>query len=248
MTVLGRLFSFGVDLEILARNPVRKLGRVYAGTRVETIWSLEQIDFFVEHAPARIGRAVILGGFSGQRQGDCLALPWNLYDGEFLDVRQAKTEVHVKVPVWGPLASMMNATPNSDRSGTVLTTLDGRKWTSDGFRTEFQKARAAVVERATALRDATSDPEAIKHADKMKAIAELRFSDLRGTAATMLRHAGCTIEEITAVTGHTRGDVNRILDRHYLKNDGTLAKAARMKLQNALQNELGAFEKKLASR
>lgn len=247
MSVMGALFSFGVNLEILGRNPVARPGRVYAGSRVETIWSLPQLEFFTEHAPLRVARGVILGGFSGQRQSDCLALTWERCSPEFLDVRQSKTDVHVKVPIWGPLAALMNSTPVRDRNGAVLTTLAGNRWSSDGFRCEFQKAREHVVATARALRETAVGDEAIKHADEMVAIADRRFSDLRGTAATMLRHAGCTIEEISAITGHKRADVSRILDRHYLKEDGTLARAAATKLQNGLQNQLGALEEKLAS-
>jgi integrase len=136
---------------------------------------------------------------------------------------------------------------DNQRCGPILVTLDGTRWTSDGFRTEFSKARELVVSKAKALQEAATDADAKAYADNMAAIADLRFSDLRGTAATMLRHAGCTIEEISAITGHKRADVSRILDRHYLKNDGSLARAAAAKRQNALQNKLGSLEARLAS-
>ncbi|SEA16940.1 tyrosine-type recombinase/integrase [Rubrimonas cliftonensis] len=248
MSVLSALFSFGVNLELLGRNPVLRPGRVYAGTRVETIWSVAQLEFFVDHAPARVARGVLLGGFSGQRQRDCLDIIWRRCGPDFLDVRQSKTDVHVKVPVWGPLAAMMNAIPAQGPDDTVLTTLEGQRWTSGGFRCEFRKARKAVVEAACALREAAVGKDAIKYADEMLAIADRRFSDLRGTAATMLRHAGCTIEEISAITGHKRADVSRILDRHYLKNDGSLAQSAALKLQNSFQNKLATLEAKLENR
>jgi integrase len=247
IAVMSAVFSFGVDSEILERNPVLDAGRVYEGSRVEIVWSVEQLEFFVANAPARIARAVILGCVSGQRQGDCLAATWERVSDKFLDVRQSKGDEHVKVPVWGPLATLFAATPENKRRGPILTTLEGKRWTSDGFRTEFGKAREAVVEKAKALRAAAGDEHAVRFADQMLQIADRRFSDLRGFAATMLRNAGCTIEEISAITGHKRADVSRILDRHYLKNDGALADSAAAKLQNALQKKLRALEERSTS-
>jgi len=63
----------------------------------------------------------------------------------------------------------------------------------------------------------------------------------------MLRHAGCTVEEICAITGHQRADVNGILDRHYLKNDGTLARAAREELRNALRKDIPTLAERTIS-
>lgn len=54
---------------------------------------------------------------------------------------------------------------------------------------------------------------------------EVRFQDLRDTCVTALWDAGCSVEEICSVTGHTPKQIDTIL-RHYLKMTGRLARKA----------------------
>jgi integrase len=42
------------------------------------------------------------------------------------------------------------------------------------------------------------------------------FHDLRGTAITGLKVAGCTDVEIAAITGHSERTVGQLLKAHYL--------------------------------
>jgi hypothetical protein len=62
--------------------------------------------------------------------------------------------------------------------------------------------------------------------------ASLGFHDLRGTAVTMLSEAGCTSQEIAAITGHTFQHVEAILEK-YLSRTRHLAEAAIFKFENA---------------
>jgi integrase len=45
---------------------------------------------------------------------------------------------------------------------------------------------------------------------------DLHFHDLRATAVTRLAIAGCTVPEVSAITGHSLQDVEAILRAHYL--------------------------------
>lgn len=53
---------------------------------------------------------------------------------------------------------------------------------------------------------------------------------IRGTAATRLALAGCTVPQIAAITGHSMKDVESILEAHYLGGAVELAEAAIVKL------------------
>ena len=132
-------------------------------------------------------------------------MPEAAYDGARLLVRQGKTRRRVVVPVSARLKTALDATPR--RAVTILATLRGGSWTSDGFRTSWGKAcEAAQIEGLT-------------------------FHDLRGTAVTRLALAGCTVPEIASITGHARRDVESILDSHYLGRSSGLASAAVAKLE-----------------
>jgi len=94
----------------------------------------------------------------------------------------------------------------------ILLNSDGQRWTEDGFRSSFGKAR----DRA--------------------GLFGLRFNDTRGTAVTRLALTGATPPEIAASTGHSLKDVGAVLDAHYLSRDPQLAWNAIRKLEIGMAN------------
>jgi integrase len=85
--------------------------------------------------------------------------------------------------------------------------MDGRPWTSDGFRASWGKACARA------------------------GVTGVTFHDLRGTAVTRLAIAGSTEAEIATITGHSLQSVRAILDAHYLSRDPALGESAIRKLE-----------------
>jgi hypothetical protein len=69
-----------------------------------------------------------------------------------------------------------------------------------------------------------------QHLDRPGITDDLHFHDRRGTAATRLALAGCSVPQIAAITGHSLGDVEGILETHYLGGTVEVAEAAMMKL------------------
>ena len=69
---------------------------------------------------------------TAQKQGDVLRLAWNPYDGKFIRLRQSETGVYVEVPVTVELKAILEAAPRV--SPVIVTTEEGRPYTSDGFR------------------------------------------------------------------------------------------------------------------
>lgn len=205
-SVLARVLSYAKDNGALSVNIAERGGRIYKADRAEAIWDADAIRAMLAAASRPLQVALMLALWTGQRQGDLLALPWSAYDGEFLRVKQGKTGARVKIPVAGILKDVLDEEATRKQSTTILTNTLGRSWTSDGFKTSWGKAtKRAGVEGRT-------------------------FHDLRGTAVTRLALAGCEVSEIASITGHSIKDAASILDAHYLGGRFELAEQAMTKL------------------
>jgi integrase len=208
--VLARILSFGVDNGLVAANPCARGGRLYRGSRAENIWTAADEAAFLERAPAHLHLPLLLALWTGQRQGDLLRLTWSAYDGKHIRLKQSKGGRRVVIPVGAPLKAALDAAPKL--SPIILTTLDGKPWTPDGFRASWGKAC------------------------KRAGVSGVTFHDLRGTAVTRLAIAGCTEAEIATITGHSTGSVRAIIDTHYLARDPALAESAIRKLEKGTKS------------
>ena len=165
-TVLARVLSWAKDRGKITVNPCERGGRVYHGTRVDHVWSVDDEAAFLKHAPVHLHLPLLLALWTGQRQGDLLRLTWFAYDGTNIRLRQSKSirrgkrPVNVVLPVGAPLKAALDATPK--RGSMILVNSDGRPWTPDGFRASWGKA----CDQA--------------------GISDVTFNDLRGTAVTRL--------------------------------------------------------------
>lgn len=206
-TVLARILSWSKDRGLIAVNPCERGGRVYRGTRADKVWTADDEANFLAKAPVHLRLALTLALWTGQRQGDLLALSWTAYDGQKIRLRQSKTGVRVAIPVGEPLRLALDAAAKAKTATTVLTNTDGQPWKADGFRTAWRRACAGA------------------------GIVGVTFNDLRGTAVTRLALAGATEAEIATITGHALRDVRSILDHHYLSRDPALAESGIRKLE-----------------
>ena len=206
-TVLALILAWAKDRGRIAVNPCERGGRLYHGTRVDFIWTIEDEAAFLRHAPAHLHLPLLLALWTGQRQGDLLRLTWSAYNDSNIRLRQSKTGVRVEVPVGAPLKAALDQAAKTKRSPTILLTSEGRPWTKDGFRASWGKACAKA------------------------GIVDVTFNDLRGTAVTRLALMDSTEAEIATITGHKLGDVRSILDAHYLHRDHALAESAIRKLE-----------------
>lgn len=207
-TVLARVLAVAKDNGRIAMNVCERGGRLYAADRAEIVWTEDTIAAFMAEASAPLRQALTLALWTGQRQGDLLRLSWTAYDGERVNLRQAKTRARVTVPAGAPLRQMLDAMKDArGRATTILTNTKGEPWTQDGFRTSWGKAAARA------------------------GLEDLHFHDLRGTAVTRLALAGCTVPQIAAITGHSQKDAEAILQAHYLGSSRELAEQAIEKLE-----------------
>ena len=210
-TVLALVLSWAKGRGKITANPCERGGRVYHGTRVDFVWTVDDEAAFLEHAPAHLHLPLLLALWTGQRQGDLLRLPWSAYDGTAIRLMQSKSmrrgarPVRVVIPVGAPLKAALDAMPK--KSPIILLNSDHRPWTPDGFRASWGKACAKA------------------------GVIGVTFNDLRGTAVTRLALVDCTEAQIASITGHTLRDVRSILDAHYLHRDPELARTAIHKLE-----------------
>ena len=184
---------------------LREVRRAYRADRSDMIWLPEHIEGFAAVASAELQQALMLALHTGQRQGDLVRLTWSAYDGRAISLRQGKGKVRVRVPCTQALKAMLDEMEKNKRAAVILTTSSGRPWKGKNLQHRWKAATTKA------------------------GIEGLHFHDLRGTAVTMLSEAGCTPQEIAAITGHSLRHVSQILDR-YLARTRELAENAICKL------------------
>jgi integrase len=203
--VLARVLSWAHNRGLVLANPCARGGRLYRGSRVDKIWTVDDEAAFLKSAPARFHLPLLLALWTGQRQGDLLRLPWSAYDGAHIRLKQSKTGARVTIPVGAPLKAALDAAHK--HGPLILTNGLRRPWTSHGFQSSWSIAATKA------------------------GIVGVTFHDLRGTAVTRLAIVGCTEAEIATITGHSLRDVRSILDANYLHRDPALAESAIRKLE-----------------
>jgi integrase len=219
--VIKLILTWAKDRGLVTHNPCERGGKLYHGTRVEKVWTLDDEAAFLARAHSIFHLPLLLALWTGQRQGDLLRLPWSAYDGRHIRLKQRKTGRRVEIPV----ASLLKAALDGTRKvgPLIVANHHGHPWLTNTFGRGWREACAKA------------------------GIRGLTFHDLRGTAVTRLSLAGCTVPEIAAITGHSLVDVGRILDAHYLNRDPALAASAIAKLEanirgTNLQTKLQTWE------
>lgn len=201
---LARVLSWAEERGLIDDNPLKGWRRVYEVDRSEMIWLPEHIRAFCGAASTDLQLAMMLALHTGQRQGDLLRLTWTAYKDGALSLRQGKSKVRVRIPCTKALRTALDELPR--RAAVILTTAKGEAWKARAFKRAWKDASTAA------------------------GIDDLHFHDLRGTAITMLSEAGCTPQEIAAITGHSLRNVSAILDK-YLARTRALAENAIAKLE-----------------
>jgi integrase len=216
---LRRLLSFGVNRDWLTVNPALQL-RLPTPQGVDRVWSTVERDRFIATALAEgrpsMALAVMLGWCLGQRPADLRTLSWGAYDGRTITLRQRKTKRLVAIPALPALRALLDTTPRTAVQ-IIVSEGTGKPYVESDFQHRFAKLRAIAG-----------------------LPADLQFRLLRHTVATALGAAGCTDDQIRAITGHlTRSVVAR-----YVQPNQEFADGAMKRLQRARRGaELKALAK-----
>jgi integrase len=146
--VLALILAFAKDRGRITVNPCEKGGRLYNETRAEMIWSHEDEAAFLDRAPSYLHLALLLALWTGQRQGDLLALPWSAYDGKIIRLRQSKTGTRVVIPVAAPLKAALDSVPR--KSPLVLLNSHSKAWRADVSHGHRIRTRGGTVHAGVA--------------------------------------------------------------------------------------------------
>lgn len=210
VTVLRIVAAFAVEREYRADNPAKDIRKLATGPG-HTAWPLTAIERFLNSAPPMMALALKVGLYTGQREGDCLAMSWHDYDGQQIFVAQSKTGTKLWVAVHITLREALDAQQRV--SPIILTTATGQPFTGPNFRHHFRKAMTD------------------------NGLNGLTFHGLRYTAAAMLAEAGCSLKEIASITGHKSLGMIEKYSRD--ADQRRLAGAAVLRWENASGTENG---------
>ncbi|MES2255134.1 MAG: site-specific integrase [Pseudomonadota bacterium] len=182
----------------LASNQCEGIPHLHKSNRADIIWTPDDMQILLAHASPEMAQATRLAALSGLRKGDLLKLAWNHVHLEkrYIELKTGKSRGRrtVLIPVTPELRALLEAIPK--RSTTVLTSSKKRPWTEDGFGSSWWKT----------MQDAGMGE------------SDLRFHDLRGTAATNFHRARFENREIAETLGWSEERVERLIDR-YVKRD-----------------------------
>lgn len=148
ISVLSAVFTKCVSRWYCAEtNPCRNVERNETRPRDRYVTD-EEYAAFRAMLPARIQTAMDLALLTGQRQGDILRLEWAAVTDEGIRFRQGKTGKKLIVGMSPALQATLEASralkPDLPRT-YVVRRLNGRAYTSDGFRAIWQRTMRKYV-------------------------------------------------------------------------------------------------------
>lgn len=219
---LSRLMAWGASRGYCKTNVVEMTEKIPGG-EPWVPWPNWAFEILLEHAPFHMQMIAMSAFFTGQRQGDVLAMTKPKAGENTIAVRAQKTGNTVWIPIHFAYRKWIDRVPTSDsvmlHAGARATSYKS----PDGFRTEWQKLMAK---------------------DAIKPFRENRivFHGLRKNAVINLLEVGCTENQVGAIC-----NMSAQMVQHYGREVAlrSLAKDA-MKLMEARWSEIepAAFRNK----
>ena len=178
LKVLRVVLEHAVEIGMITTNPtIGVKGYRNDGEGIHTWNEAEVAQFEATHpigTKARLALELLLG--TGQRRSDVVRMGWQHLQSDCIAVRQEKTNTPLLIPVDAHLATALAALPRTNM--TFLVTEFGKPFTSAGFGNWF--------------RDRCNEA----------GLPQCSAHGLRKLAATRLANAGCSTDQIKAITGH----------------------------------------------
>jgi integrase len=154
------------------------------------------VSAWLERGPEWSRRLIQLGLWTALRASDLIALRWDAWDGQAIQITPQKTKNSSRMALYIPLSAAANATLAAWRGEaavgiTILTQSHGAPWGGSNY-------LALMMART---RTALGLPPVTVHG-------------LRVTAATRLIEAGVSPRDVMALTGHTQDQAFAKYIRH----------------------------------
>ncbi|MGB9044264.1 MAG: tyrosine-type recombinase/integrase, partial [Pseudolabrys sp.] len=193
-----------LNLELDA-DPTYGVRRVHKVDREHEPWPQDLIEAFMLKAKPSLRWAVRLALHTGQRRSDLVKMMWSQFDGEYIEVRQQKTDELLSIPCHRILRAELETMPRS--ANTILVGERGRPLTAASLSVMVSRTLRAM------------------------GVTGYSIHGLRKNAGKALAEAGCGEREIMAILGHRTFQ----MVAHYTKraNQRILARSAMDKLEAA---------------
>ncbi|SFT91161.1 tyrosine-type recombinase/integrase [Sedimentitalea nanhaiensis] len=178
--------------------------KLYKSNRAELIWSPEEVQALLDAARPKEARVIIAASEGGLSPQDIGILKLRHVQatprGRRLFLRRTKTGNPISLPVTPALGALIDTVPSGQE--WIVTSRTGKRLTS---------LRASQIIREVKLRH---NARARLDADMMPIRDELHPYDLRGTAATALLRAGCSLKEIAVTMGWGLRHAGPVIERY----------------------------------
>jgi integrase len=187
LAVLRLLMKFAMSAGICRDDPTVGVHHARIKTAGYKTWTEAEIDTYQAHHPigttARLALALLLG--TGQRRSDVVRMGRQHVISGSITIRQSKTGKRLVIPIIDELRAAIEALPTDHL--TFLTTSRGKPFTPAGFTNYFRdRCREAGLP------------------------VGLSAHGLRKAMCRRLAEAGCSANEIAAISGHqTLSEVER---------------------------------------
>lgn len=187
---LSRLIAWGIPRGYSSTNPVSHTEKIPGG-EPWVPWPGWAFETLLEHGPFHLVFPAVTAFFTGQRQGDVLAMTRPREKDGLIEVRAQKTDKTVWIPVHSAYQTWIDRAPKKDTVQMHIGARGRPYATADGFRTEWQKMMAE---------------DAFKRFRKERIV----FHGLRKNAVINLLEVGCTEAQVGAIV-----NMSEQMVRHY---------------------------------
>lgn len=205
----------------LSVNPAQRIQMQQSKPRLR-VASRAEIDAMVAAADdlglPHIGDAIIMGVWTGQRQGDRLMAQMKGKLNGRRYFRQSKTGAIVSIPETPRLEERLEAARKRRAAAgiispsVILNEATGRPFQQKAYNVQYRRVRDHAVQMSG-----------------IQTLTTLNDQDLRDTAVTWLANADSTLPQICAITGHSLQSATTIM-KHYLAINPALADSAMAKM------------------
>jgi integrase len=178
LKTLRIILGYAVTQGMLDSNPAAGIKKYRSQGEGHHSWSESEIAQFEQRHPigSKARLALALGLYTAQRKSDVLRMGWQHVNGDAIAVRQQKTDTVLLIPMHPQLVAALASVPRGNL--TFLMTEHGAPFTPNGFGNWW--------------RDRCNDA----------GLPHCSFHGLRKAAATRLANAGCSVDQVKAITGH----------------------------------------------
>ena len=200
LSVVGRLFNFGIDRDLVQSNPAIRVRPVAKETRRERVLSAEEIRRFWraldELAADPVTKTALrLVVITAARPGEVVGLEWREIDEEnvwTIPAAKSKNGLPHRVPLSDLALEVLSALPRDDRGGFAFLS---------PVKLDRPIARHALA-------------RALYREREVLGLEPFTPHDLRRTAASMMASAGVSRVVLSKVLNHVERGVTAIYDRH----------------------------------